>query len=137
MTALAAPLAGLALRSQQAVQGANRAVITPFVQQRGKDCRRRRIGKALAVEHTEQTFLFGDGEGQRWPRSRRYALRRRDLAALGAITVHESRIERESPAGRLHADMGRELRDGEHHSSSIVSSAVGSPRATHSFFGRR
>ena len=31
--------------------------------------------------------------------------------------------------------MGRELRDGEHHSSSIVSSAVGSPRATHIFLG--
>src|SRR5690606_740850 len=128
------PLARLPLHTQKAVHGSNRAVITPFIEQRGEDRRRRRISKAFAVEHAEQILLLGDGEGQRWSRSYRYPLGQQNLAALGTITVHVARIERESPTGRLHANLGRKVGDGEHYSSSLVSSAVGSPRATHSFF---
>jgi hypothetical protein len=51
-----------------------------------------------------------------------------------AIAVHEPGVERKSPASGLHADLGRKIGDGKQHSSSLVSSAVGNPSATHSFF---
>jgi hypothetical protein len=58
-------------------------------------------------------------------------------AAGCAIAVHVPWIERERSAGSLHADLSGQIVDGEHHSSPLVSSAVGRPSATHSFFGRR
>lgn len=72
MNALAAPLTRLALRFQKAVHGPNSAVITPFVERCSEDRRWRRIDKALAVEHTKQILLLGDGEGQRRPNSHRH-----------------------------------------------------------------
>ena len=43
-------------------------------------------------------------------------------------------FEGERLARSLHADVRGQIVDGEHHSSPLVSSAVGRPSATHSFF---
>jgi hypothetical protein len=51
-----------------------------------------------------------------------------------AIAIHERTIQREGVAGRSQSDVRGEIGDGGHHSSSLVSSAVGKPSATHSFF---
>jgi hypothetical protein len=53
------------------------------------------------------------------------------------FAVHESAVQREGPAGGFQPDMSGQIRDGEHHSSSLVSSTVGSRSATHNFFGRQ
>src|ERR1700731_3169192 len=105
-----------------------------FIEQRGINRRRRRAGKAVAVEYAEQTVLLGDGEGQRRARPPRYGVARADTTPPCAIAVHAPPVEGESPARRIHADMRGQIVDGEHHSSSLVSSAVGRPSATHSFF---
>jgi hypothetical protein len=42
-----------------------------FIEQLGINRRRRHVGKAVAVEHAEQIFLLGDGEGQRRARPHR------------------------------------------------------------------
>src|SRR6185437_7848257 len=52
----------------------------------------------------------------------------------GAIAVHKSSIERKGPAGALQPDVHGKVCDRLHHSSSLVSSTVGSPSATHNFF---
>ena len=105
-----------------------------FIEQRGVDRGRRRVGKSFAVEHAEQIVLLGAREGQRWPWPHCHDARHEDRAMTCAIAVHEPSVQREGPAGGLHANVGRKLRDGLHHLSSLVSSAVGSPSATHSFF---
>src|ERR1700738_2294615 len=105
-----------------------------FIEQGGVDRRRRRIGKAVAVEHAEPMVLLGDGEGQRWPRPLHYRVSRENTTPPRAIAVHIPRVERERSAGGFHADLRGEIVDSEHHSSPLVSSAVGRPSATHSFF---
>jgi hypothetical protein len=54
-----------------------------------------------------------------------------------SIAVHEPAIQREGVAGTSHPDVPGELGHGAHYSSSVRSSEVGSPRATHSFFGHQ
>src|SRR5450755_3785686 len=105
-----------------------------FIEQRGINRRRRRIDETFAVEHAEQIVLLSDGEGQWRPRPHRYRVSGEDTAMSRTIAVHVPRVERESSAGGLHADVGCQIIDGEHHSSPLVSSAVGRPSATHSFF---
>ena len=105
-----------------------------FIEQRGIDRRRRHVGKPLAVEHAEQTLLLGDGEGQGGRGAHRDGMSREHATTPSAIAVHEPGVEREGPAGRLHPDVRGKFVDGEHHSFSLVSSAVGRPSATHSFF---
>src|SRR5712692_5226485 len=105
-----------------------------FIEQRGINRRRRRIDETLAVEHAEQTFLLGGGEGQRRARPRRYRVSCEDTTPPCSIAIHVPGVECERSAGGFHADVGRQIVDGEHHSSPLVSSAVGRPSATHSFF---
>src|SRR5882672_10943765 len=52
----------------------------------------------------------------------------------GAIAIDERTIQREGLAGRSQADVGSEFGHRSHHSFSLVSSAVGRPSATQSFF---
>ena len=59
---------------------------------------------------------------------------RADGAVPGSIAVHEPTIQPECLAGRCHPDMHRKIIHRAHHSFPLVSSAVGSPKATHSFF---
>src|SRR5450631_2346295 len=105
-----------------------------FIEQRGINRRRRRIYETFAVEHAEQIFLLGDGEGQRRPRPHHYWVSGENTTPPCAIAVHVPRVERERSAGGFRADVRGEIVDGEHHSSSLFSSAVGRPSATHSFF---
>ena len=109
-------------------------MITAFIEQRGKHRRRRHIGEALTVEHTEQQILLGARECQRRPRPCTRHAPWADCATPSTIAVHEPAVQREGPAGALEADAHGELGDGLHHSSSLVSSTVGNPSATHSFF---
>src|SRR5437868_6623610 len=53
MNALTTSLANLALRSQQPIHGANRAVITAFIEQSRKHGGRCHVSEALAVEYAQ------------------------------------------------------------------------------------
>jgi hypothetical protein len=107
---------------------------TPPVRPSGKDRGRCHIGEALAVEKAQQQILLGDRERQRrpWPRPRHTP--RRGHAMPGVIAVHEPAVQRERLTGTPQADVRGKLGHSEHHASPFVSSAVGSPSATHSFF---
>jgi hypothetical protein len=59
---------------------------------------------------------------------------RADGAVPGSIAVHEPTVQSERLAGRFHPHMHRKIIHRAHHSFPLVSSAVGSPKATHSFF---
>src|ERR1019366_2052803 len=109
-------------------------VILAFVEQRGEDRSWRHVREALAVEKAQQQILLSDRECQRgaWPGPR--CARRCGHAVPSAIAVHEPAIQRECLTGSPQTNVRRELDHGEHHSSPFLSSAVGSPSATHSFF---
>jgi hypothetical protein len=71
---LISSLASLLLGGQESVHGADRAVITAFIEERRKHRRRRDVCEALAVEYAEQPILLGTRQCQRGPRPRaRYA----------------------------------------------------------------
>jgi hypothetical protein len=53
----------------------------------------------------------------------------------GAIAAHEPTAQRERSQAAYQSDGRGEIGHGEHHASPLGSSAVGSPSATHSFFG--
>ena len=134
MGSLTSALAGLVVGGQEPIHGPDRAVIAAFVEQCGKHRGRRHVGEALAVEKAQQQILLGDRERQRgpWPRPRH--MPRRGHPMPGAIAVHEPAVQRERLTGTPQADVRGELGHGQHHASPFVSSAVGSPSATHSFF---
>src|ERR1035437_1541932 len=134
MDSLTPALAGLALGGQEQIHGTDRAMIAAFIEQCGEHRGRRHVRKALAVEKAQQQILLGDRERQRGPRPRLRYAPLRGHAVPGAIAVHEPAVQRERLTGTAQADVWSELSHGEHHASPLVSSAVGSPSATHSFF---
>jgi hypothetical protein len=50
------------------------------------------------------------------------------------VAVHKPAVQREGPAGGFQPDVHGQFPDGEHHSFSFGSSAVGRPSATHSLW---
>jgi len=80
MVAQVASLAGPAIGGEQTINGAHRAEILAFVEQRGMDRLRRGVDEALAVEDVEQRLPLAGRQGQGWRRQRR-ARRRRPARA--------------------------------------------------------
>jgi hypothetical protein len=69
MGQMVAAFAGFPLSRQQAVHGADGAVILPFIEQAGIDVGGRAILKAFAVEISQDGFAFRrQGTYRTWPR---------------------------------------------------------------------
>src|ERR1039458_3293065 len=71
MSQLVAAFAGFALLFQEAMHGANRAVIVPFIEQRGINSGWRAILEPFSVKMSQDRFAFRWTQGTRCSRSQR------------------------------------------------------------------
>jgi hypothetical protein len=101
MPELVPPLAQLVLLLQDAVHGAGRTDVFPFVHQPGDDLRRRLIDEPRRVQHVEHLLSLLGAEAAR----RRFARRRRPFNRRPAPAIERSPRHAQRLAGgrRAHA----------------------------------
>jgi hypothetical protein len=133
---LVAPLATAAVGRQQPVHRAHRAEVATLVEQRRMHGRRRRVGKAVAVEGVEQRLVLDGVECERWARARGTGHRRphqRCAVRSYALTRWCAAPQAQGATGRAGAERRGEFVHGGHQILSPFSSSV-KPIKEASFF---
>src|SRR3984957_15633433 len=129
MHELVAALAHFARAFQNPVHGANRAMITAFVQQRGVNRSRRAVLKALLMKAAQDHFPF---RAIQRTRHVPHGGGRRRKKTQTPLPVKRSARKIESLAGGSHSDRWRKIPDGRSHDTSV--SAIGMPSSMATFF---
>src|ERR1039458_6076319 len=111
MSQLVAAFAGFALLFQEAMHGANRAVIVPFIEQRGINSGWRAILEPFSVKMSQDRFAFRWTQGTRWSRSQRG---RCGETGCTSIPVVGSTRRKQRTASGARADSSGQLGDGSH-----------------------
>src|SRR5215467_225730 len=112
MRQLIAALAHLAALGEQAIHGANRAVILAFVEQRRINSGWGAILETFFVQTSQDRFSFCPTEGPRWPRPR--GCRPGWNRSLTALPVVRSPRHPQSLTSRAGAHVDRQFTDRGH-----------------------
>ena len=104
---LVAPFAQLSFALEEAVHGAFRAEVNPFIEQRGVDLAGSAIHEPVTVEHGQDLLAFFGAQGQ--SRGRRRASRSRADRPLPAGAIQRSSRHAQGAAGPLKANFARQL----------------------------
>ena len=136
MAKLIAAFPDFAVVVEDWVQGADRAVIDPLVQQGGVDLRRRQVGEARLAQPVEhRPSFFGR---QRAGRPRAWRRLDRQLGQMGTPTIDAGARHAQGITGGGEAAVGCQREDLIHHGVSLPSAAGSAiPSRADNFFEDR
>ena len=132
---LLAAFANLVVLAEDAIHGADRAVVDTFIEQAGVNLGRRLVGEAWRMQQIQHPLLLRNGQraGGFWPRARD----RRRRGQTGAPALHAGARDPERGTGRFgHAAGWCECHDGVRQGS-LSLRASGMPSSAATFFGCR